>query len=695
MNEPINTDLDFTNRKVIVRNVLKFVRPKAMQASIDSWIEGTDLKVCKTKKPPKSNWIVLTFEKEEMVEPFLKIINEGKHLNEKGGVLRANRASDRDDSELGKRGRGRDRNDHKNKRCRTETVKTSDEIRDAITPLWRISYDDQLDRKAKLIVNKCLVKLLNEVKTKIKKLQKEKANKRQIEVFDWIKNRIPMANILCAPQHFEYRNKCELTFGYSHSYAKKEENGEKKEKDSYSKESIETSEQELPQDKISESQVIVETSPQEDKVREIVKTPAVGFMAGGWAGGVSSPHCLQNIPDVVCGIADVINEFLKTSSIPPYQSRQHRGIWRHVTIRTSERTKQCMIVICHAPSKGGAGARDDGSDDYSAIFESEKERLVKLLSGKIPQPKRDYPSNAEKISIEDDSPYCDISVTSLYFQEYDGLSSPSPEHPVQHVFGLEHIEESLLQCKFEISPGAFFQVTTEGAEVLYSVVVEKLKEVTKDPNQTVLFDVCCGTGTIGLTCLKEGAVGKVVGIDISSPAIANACTNAQKNGFSSTDGTTKFIASRAELAMRKEINEVPSGSPMVAVVDPAREGLHQEVIKALRNEKEIKRIIYVSCNPTGSLVKDAGLLCGPTTKRYCGLPFKPTSAQPVDMFPLTEHCEMVMVFDRMSQEEYDMSSEGSQKKEPDANQTEPSVDEKELKDPSTEGTPMDKKVSPN
>lgn len=90
---------------------------------------------------------------------------------------------------------------------------------------------------------------------------------------------------------------------------------------------------------------------------------------------------------------------------------------------------------------------------------------------------------------------------------------------VQHVYGKEYIEERLLQCIFQISPGAFFQVTTEGAEVLYKVIVDKLKEVTPKPQDTLLFDVCCGTGTIGLTCLKEGAVGSVVGIDISAPAI--------------------------------------------------------------------------------------------------------------------------------------------------------------------------------
>jgi len=39
-------------------------------------------------------------------------------------------------------------------------------------------------------------------------------------------------------------------------------------------------------------------------------------------------------------------------------------------------------------------------------------------------------------------------------------------------------------------------------------------------------------------------------------------------------------------------------------------------------------------------------------KKYPGRPFKPVLAQPVDMFPLTSHCEMVMTFDRMSEEEY-------------------------------------------
>lgn len=249
------------------------------------------------------------------------------------------------------------------------------------------------------------------------------------------------------------------------------------------------------------------------------------------------------------------------------------------------------------------------------------------------------------------------------------------------------MEEKLGQCTFQISPGAFFQTNTRGAEKLYSIVIERIKEVTTDPKQTLLFDVCCGTGTIGLTCLKEGVVGKLIGVDIAKPAIRDAKLNASKNGFStdenedaaSNKSITRFIASPAEKVLAEEMKSVPKSTPVVAVVDPARDGLHGTVVQTLRKNERIERLVYVSCNPTGTLVRDAGMLCAPPTKvcaticyvlmqlvisnslnlhfndslqKYPGRPFKPVLAQPVDMFPLTNHCEMVMTFERMSEEEY-------------------------------------------
>lgn len=52
--------------------------------------------------------------------------------------------------------------------------------------------------------------------------------------------------------------------------------------------------------------------------------------------------------------------------------------------------------------------------------------------------------------------------------------------------------------KFRISPEAFFQINSLGAEVLYKTALD----LAKPSSDTALLDVCCGTGTIGLTFSK-------------------------------------------------------------------------------------------------------------------------------------------------------------------------------------------------
>ena len=85
---------------------------------------------------------------------------------------------------------------------------------------------------------------------------------------------------------------------------------------------------------------------------------------------------------------------------------------------------------------------------------------------------------------------------------------------------------------------------------------------------------------------------------------------------------------------------------ITAIVDPAREGLHTDCLKALRATNKIKRIVYISCNPTKSLISDGNDLCRPESNKWKGKPFKPIIAKPVDLFPMTPHCELVIIFER-------------------------------------------------
>mmetsp|Transcript_13134 Transcript_13134/g.28507 ORF Transcript_13134/g.28507 Transcript_13134/m.28507 type:complete len:757 (+) Transcript_13134:45-2315(+) len=642
--------LDNTPRKLVIHNVDKYIRPKQLEKLVASWIAEAEaspdaaiqgIKIDKTKKPQNKGWMHLWVEEESMVQPFLCLINDTNRVNKYGKTLVAKRHLDDQDTggrERSKRSRDDESLSNDAKKTKvdedddcTGKPRTVDEIRDKLTPYWRKSYSDQLTKKKVELIKRSAIQIVKGVKARFRTLEKEarrSKRKQPPELYEWLKGKkgINIEDVLPSPQVVGYRNKSEFTFGHRNIKGVEGKDGG--------------------------------TS---------TRVPSVGFLPFGWKSDVASPHCLQNIPSEMCGIADVFNAFLIDCPLPPYQAGIHRGVWRTITIRSSARTGQIMIIVVHAPPEGAAGARECGSDAYSReVFEKERDRLVKMLTeGCIPMPPRDLPEspadsetggNAEVVKDEKVTPALNaeeegtisFKVTSIYFQEFDGLSHPTANHPVQHVYGKKHIEEVLGKNTFEISPGSFFQVTTRGAEVLYEEVADRVREVSINPAETLLLDVCCGTGTIGLHCMKEGVAGRVLGIDISEPAVEDAKANAIRNGFSD-EAVTRFVASRAEHVLAEELQkDVVRGKPIVAVVDPARDGLHADVIRALRHNNEIQRLIYVSCNPTGSLVKDAGLLCAPPTKKYKGLPFKPTSAQPVDMFPLTPHCELVMTFDRMA-----------------------------------------------
>lgn len=97
----------------------------------------------------------------------------------------------------------------------------------------------------------------------------------------------------------------------------------------------------------------------------------------------------------------------------------------------------------------------------------------------------------------------DNSIKSLFFflsflRSIDGKD----EENFHHISGTKYIEEKLLDMKFRISPQAFFQVNTLGAQVLYKAAIDLAK-----PNVDIaLLDICCGTGTIGLAFSKVSEI---------------------------------------------------------------------------------------------------------------------------------------------------------------------------------------------
>jgi tRNA (uracil-5-)-methyltransferase len=124
---------------------------------------------------------------------------------------------------------------------------------------------------------------------------------------------------------------------------------------------------------------------------------------------------------------------------------------------------------------------------------------------------------------------------------------------------------------------AFFQVNTTGAEAL----CELLRSLVGATKETVLLDVCCGTGTLGLSLASS--VKRLIGIEMCAPAVEDARANAARNGITNA----LFIAKKAEEATLSVLENLSAAEKrsLVAIVDPPRAGLHTDVLKALRGWK--------------------------------------------------------------------------------------------------------------
>lgn len=237
-----------------------------------------------------------------------------------------------------------------------------------------------------------------------------------MDVYPWILHQrsIDVQSIVTAPTPI--RNKCELTFGYQYSWPSPEgDNNTKvsvKVEDSGTMQNMEGTAERYngtPNTAVNDSQ------------SEPTKVPAVGFMVTGWAGGVSFSNSLPNIPSEVGAIVEMINAFLLSSQFTPYDCTNHSGFWRILTVRVSRRTQECMIVIQHnsplstkAAFKQDAILNDNSQNGVTSAFAAERQRLIAILAG------AELPSENNF-----------VKVTSIFFQEFSGLSNPSPEHPVQ------------------------------------------------------------------------------------------------------------------------------------------------------------------------------------------------------------------------------------------------------------------------
>lgn len=288
-------------------------------------------------------------------------------------------------------------------------------------------------------------------------------------------------------------------------------------------------------------------------------------------------------------LVEAVRDFAYQHGLTSYNFRENRGLLRSLFIRRGMRTGEYMVNL--VTSDENFGAVSDLVNmivEKSAVFLKEN-KLVSVYHTVV------YVAKGRKTSSREFLKYG----KETYREEMKIIGG-----------GTEIV------LNFDVHPQAFFQPNPIQAEKLYALAVE----AAGLSGQEVVYDLYCGTGTIAL-CLAQFAR-KVIGVEIQPDALKNARENAVNNQIANVDFKVGDVG---------EIFDEIKEKADVIVVDPPRAGLSADVLTKIA-ETKVKRIVYVSCNPS-TFARDARLL----VERGYDIKF----VQPVDMLPQTGHIELV------------------------------------------------------
>ena len=283
-------------------------------------------------------------------------------------------------------------------------------------------------------------------------------------------------------------------------------------------------------------------------------------------------------------IIRTIRGLLKSFKIKTYDEDTGYGLFRHVLIRRGFKSGEIMVVLVLG----------------SPILPSSN-NFVKALRKEHPE------------------------ITSIVLNINDKKTSMILGERNIVLYGKGYIQDELCGYTFRISPHSFYQVNPVQTERLYKKAIRLADLKGKEK----VLDAYCGIGTIGMIASKQ--VKEVIGVELNRDAVRDAIGNAKGNGvknirFYQADAG-EFMVAMAEQGEKVD----------VVFMDPPRAGSDEAFLQSVIKLAP-KKVVYISCNPE-TLARDLGYL---TKKKY-----KVTKICPVDMFPFTDHCEVITCLQRV------------------------------------------------
>lgn len=303
-----------------------------------------------------------------------------------------------------------------------------------------------------------------------------------------------------------------------------------------------------------------------------------GFHARGLFDKVVDIETCHLQPEPTNAIRNAIKTFAREQGYSFYDIRAHQGLLRTLQLR-----------ICRS-----------GEIMANLVFGQDDKSKIKTLLAHIA---RSFPE-----------------ITTLLYtvntKKNDSLHDLSPVVYSGKGFVIETLEE----LQFKIGPKSFFQTNTWQAEQLYRIT----REFAGLTGQEIVYDLYCGTGSIGLF-LSRGAK-KIVGVDLVPEAIADARENAALNDIGHAEFYTGDVTE-----VCNDSFFAAHGKPDIIITDPPRAGMHEALVRKIL-EIGAPSVVYVSCNPA-TQARDLNWL---------GEKYTVARVRPVDMFPHTHHIENVV-----------------------------------------------------
>ena len=324
-------------------------------------------------------------------------------------------------------------------------------------------------------------------------------------------------------------------------------------------------------------------------VREQGGKVRAGFFASKTHDLIPCENCLLQ-PEVFGEIVAFVTDFAEKNRIKAYDEERGKGILRHIYLRIAEKTGQIMVCLV------------------------------------INEDKMPY---AEKFAAEVVESF--PSVTSVILNINKKNTNVILGERFICIGGNDYIIDELCGLNFKISPGSFYQVNHDGAEMLYGLARER---AALTGTETVA-DLYCGAGTIGLSMAKDSA--RIVGVEIVDEAVECAKENAKLNGIENAYFFCGDASdTRGLLATAKD--ELGEFCPDVVIIDPPRKGTTKELVDYL-DSLGVNKIVYVSCNPD-TLARDC--------RWFADKGYEIGDVTPVDLFPGTGHVESLVCLQRQT-----------------------------------------------